>query len=155
MENAAGQFTGRREGIPLMRWSEKDYQERLRKLEAQSKPKVTTHLIDKGGKNPAKPQATQILLAELKQAKLPAPELEHRFHPERKWRFDIAFPEQKVAVEVHGAVYANGRHTRGHGFEADREKMNEAQIMGWTVLEYSTGQVMDGVPLNDLKRILC
>jgi very-short-patch-repair endonuclease len=154
MENAAGQFTGRREGIPLMRWSEKDYQEKLKRLKTQAEPKVTTHVIEKSTKNPQKPQATKILLAEIKQAGLPDPEPEYRFHPERKWRMDLAFVDQKIAVEVHGAVYANGRHTRGHGFENDREKMNEAQIMGWTVLEYSTGQVMDGTPILDLKRLL-
>jgi hypothetical protein len=153
MENAAGQFTGRREGIPLMRWSEKDYQEKIKKLEAQAEPRVVTHVMEKKTTTAAKNKATEILLTEMKQAKLPSPELEHKFHPTRKWRFDIAFPDQKVAVEVHGAVYANGRLTRGHGFENDREKMNEAQIMGWVCLEYSTGQVMDGVPILDLKRL--
>lgn len=95
-----------------------------------------------------------ILAAEIRQEGLPAPVKEVRFHPIRKWRFDLAFPNEKIAVEVHGAVHAQGRHTRGPGFEADREKMNEAQILGWTVLEYSTGQVRDGKPIVDLKRIL-
>lgn len=96
----------------------------------------------------------QILLAEIKQEKLPAPETEVRFHPIRKWRFDLGWPQKKVAIEVHGAVFAQGRHTRGAGFENDREKMNEAQLLGWKVLEYSTGQVRDGVPILDLKRAL-
>lgn len=97
---------------------------------------------------------TQILMAEIKREGLPEPELEVRFHPIRRWRFDLGWPSQKVAVEVHGAVYARGRHTRGLGFEGDREKMNEAQLQGWTVLEYSTGQVRDGTPILDLKRAL-
>lgn len=96
----------------------------------------------------------QILLAEIKQEKLPAPDLEIRFHPIRKWRFDLGWSSKKVAVEVHGAVYQQGRHTRGAGFENDREKMNEAQLLGWKVLEYSTGQVRDGIPILDLKRAL-
>lgn len=96
----------------------------------------------------------QVFLAELKQEGLPQPELEYRFHSIRRWRFDAAFPEKKVAVEVHGSVYQQGRHTRGKGFENDREKMNEAQLLGWKVLEYSTGQVRDGVPILDLKRAL-
>lgn len=98
--------------------------------------------------------AVKVLIAEIVQHKLPMPVEEHRFHPVRKWRFDLAFPEHKVAIEVHGAVFSGGRHTRGMGFENDREKNNEAQIMGWTVLEYSTGQVLDGVPILDLKRVL-
>lgn len=97
---------------------------------------------------------TKILMAEIKQEGLPTPETEVRFHPIRKWRFDLGWPQKKVAVEVHGAVFAQGRHTRGAGFENDREKMNEAQLLGWKVLEYSTGQVRDGVPILDLKRAL-
>src|SRR5690349_6492713 len=96
---------------------------------------------------------TRILLAEIKAEKLPAPVLEHKFHSIRRWRLDLAWPDQMVALEIHGAVYANGRHTRGKGFEGDREKMNEAQLMGWRVLEYSTGQVKKGIPLIDLHRI--
>ena len=95
-----------------------------------------------------------VLAAEIRQEGLPPPVKEVRFHPIRKWRFDLAFPLQKVALEIHGGVYMQGHHTRGKGFEDDREKMNEAQLMGWTVLEYSTGQVKDGKPIVDLKRIL-
>lgn len=93
------------------------------------------------------------LLAELKQEGLPMPVLEHRFSETRKWRLDAAYPDRKIGIEVHGGVWTQGRHTRGDGFERDREKMNEAQIMGWKVLEYSTGQVRDGIPILDLKRL--
>lgn len=94
-----------------------------------------------------------MLCAAIRQEKLPMPVTEVRFHPIRKWRFDIGFPQQKVGIEIHGAVYTAGHHTRGKGFEDDREKINEAQILGWTVLEYSTGQVKAGTPILDLKRL--
>lgn len=93
-------------------------------------------------------------MAEIKREGLPMPSAEIRFHPIRKWRFDLAWETQKVGLEIHGAVYAQGHHTRGKGFEDDREKMNEAQLCGWKVLEYSTGQVKQGVPILDLKRAL-
>lgn len=102
----------------------------------------------------AKNPFLSILVASIKQERLPTPVLEYRFHSIRRWRFDLAFPDRLVAVEIHGAVYSFGHHTRGRGFEDDREKANEAQIMGWRVLEYSTGQVKKGIPLLDLKRIL-
>lgn len=101
-----------------------------------------------------KPLWIAALLAKCRADGLPEPVLEHRFHPVRRWRFDVAWPDQKVAIECHGAVYAFGHHTRGKGFEDDREKANEAQIMGWTILEYSTGQIREGIPLLDLKRVL-
>ena len=60
------------------------------------------------------------------------------FDPNRKWRFDLAWPAAMVAVEIHGSVWARGRHTRGGGFIRDREKINAAGILGWCVLEFST-----------------
>jgi len=58
---------------------------------------------------------------------------EHRFHPERKWRFDFAHLPSKTAVEVEGKVWG-GRHTRGDGFMADAEKYFEAHVRGWRVV---------------------
>ena len=101
----------------------------------------------------SKTALVDILCAEIRQERLPIPAKEVRFHPVRKWRFDVAWPHQKVGLEIHGGVYVQGRHTRGKGFEEDREKINEAQLLGWTVLEYSTGQVKDGKPILDLKRL--
>lgn len=69
---------------------------------------------------------------------LPEPEAEYRFHPTRKWRFDIAWPIERVAVELDGGVYSGGRHTRGAGFVKDCEKLNEATVRGWRILRYTT-----------------
>lgn len=57
---------------------------------------------------------------------------EHVFHAERKWRFDFAFPSQKLAVEIDG----RGRHQRVAGVRADCEKGNEAALLGWRVLHF-------------------
>ena len=103
---------------------------------------------------PKKSYLLDMLVATIKAEGLPLPVFEHRFHPKRQWRFDLAWPDRLLAIECHGAVYAFGHHTRGKGFEDDREKMNEAQMMGWRVLEYSTGQVKKGTPLLDVKRVL-
>lgn len=59
---------------------------------------------------------------------------EFRFHPKRLWRFDYAFPELKIAVEVEGGVWNNGRHTRGSGFVKDMDKYNAAAVLGWTLI---------------------
>ncbi len=65
----------------------------------------------------------------------------------------MAWVIRRFALEIHGSVWAQGRHTRGGGFEADREKMNSAVLMGWRVLEYSTGQVKNGDPIRDLREL--
>lgn len=85
---------------------------------------------------------------------LPAPAHEFRFHPRRLWRFDLSWPDYKLAVEVHGGVYSQGRHTRGSGFTKDREKINAAIEMGWSVLEYSTEQVVSGEAIRQIERVL-
>lgn len=59
---------------------------------------------------------------------------EYRFHPKRKWRFDYAIPEHKIALEVEGGVWTGGRHIRAQGFLGDMEKYNTATLMGWRVL---------------------
>lgn len=57
---------------------------------------------------------------------------EHRFHDTRRWRFDFAFPEARVAVEIEG----RGRHQTFAGFRADTEKYNTALLLGWRVLRF-------------------
>ena len=65
---------------------------------------------------------------------VPPPVEEHRFAPPRRWRFDWAWPDYMVALEVEGAVWTGGRHTRGAGFLKDMEKYSEAAILGWCVV---------------------
>lgn len=58
---------------------------------------------------------------------------EHLFHPTRKWRFDYAIPEHKIALEVEGGVWTGGRHTRPQGFLGDIEKYNAGTLLGWRI----------------------
>jgi very-short-patch-repair endonuclease len=78
---------------------------------------------------------------------------EVRFHPKRRWKFDYLIGE-KLAVEVDGAIWVRGRHSRGAGMEADNEKFNEALILGYRVLRFSTGQVKSGMAIATIKRLL-
>lgn len=63
----------------------------------------------------------------------PALAQQHRFCEGRKWPFDFAHLGTKVAIEIEGGVWINGRHNRGRGFIDDRIKYLRAQLMGWTV----------------------
>lgn len=72
---------------------------------------------------------------------------EYRFHPERRWRFDFAFPAKMVAVEVDGGSWIAGRHTSGVGFYNDCEKMSVAAAMGWRVLRVTPKQIEEGKAL--------
>ncbi len=64
---------------------------------------------------------------------------EYQFHYERRWRFDWAFPLNRVAIECEGGIWTGGRHTRGGGFESDCEKYNAAIALGWMVFRVTTG----------------
>lgn len=94
-----------------------------------------------------------LLMEHFKDHKL-TPEREFRFHDTRRWRFDFAFPERKLAVEVEGGTYTNGRHTRGSGYEKDLEKYNEAVKLGWKVLRFSTGMVNKGEAIKQVLEVI-
>lgn len=96
----------------------------------------------------------ETLALHIRANKLPEPVREHRFHPDRKWRFDFAFLDQKVAAECEGAIYVNGRHTRGSGFEKDCEKYNAAMTLGWRVFKFTRRMVEQGTAIAQLREAL-
>jgi len=85
---------------------------------------------------------------------LPRPVEEFKFHPTRKWRFDLAWPDRKLAIEIEGGTWSHGRHTRGKGFAMDCIKYNEAVILGWRLLRVTTDMVNDGTALTYIERLL-
>lgn len=72
---------------------------------------------------------------------LPGHTTEYKFDDKRKWRFDFAYPDLKLAIEAEGGVWSRGRHTRGSGYIKDCEKYNRAAVMGWTVLRYTAKNI--------------
>lgn len=90
------------------------------------------------------------ILAACEQAGYAGGVAEYRFHPTRRWRFDLAFPALRVAFERDGGVWTGGRHTRGKGYERDCEKLNEAAIAGWCVVRASPGMIASGLALTQL-----
>jgi hypothetical protein len=86
----------------------------------------------------------EALLIQMPLSGLPAPQREFIFHKKRKWRFDLAWPDLLIAVEVEGGIWTGGRHVRGEGYEADCEKYNEAQLAGWMVLRFTPGMIKRG-----------
>lgn len=79
---------------------------------------------------------------------------EYRFAAPRRWRFDLALPEHKIAVEQEGGLWIRGRHNRAKGYIADLEKYNEATLLGWKVLRFTPQQVKSGIAYDTLKILL-
>jgi very-short-patch-repair endonuclease len=85
---------------------------------------------------------------------LAEPVRELKFHPTRKWKFDLAWPAQKVAAECDGGTWVKGRHSRGSGYEKDCEKLNAAVEMGWKVYRFTTNMIDDGRAIDTLRKVL-
>lgn len=78
--------------------------------------------------------------------------VEYRFHPERKWRFDWALPELKIAIEYEGIFSEKSRHTSVKGFTGDVDKYNAAQALGWRVFRYTAKNYKQ--VLTDLNKLI-
>lgn len=92
--------------------------------------------------------AENLLMLYIRESGLPEPIREYRFHPTRKWRFDFAWKEKKLAVEVEGGQYIRGRHNRPVGYERDCEKYNNAVMLGWKVLRFTPSMIYSGDAIN-------
>lgn len=80
----------------------------------------------------------------------PALVRQHKFHPDRKWLFDFANPESRVAIELEGGTWAGyqrggarrgGWHQNPKVYAANCEKYRAAELMGWHVFRFTTEQV--------------
>ena len=98
------------------------------------------------------------LLVLIRASGFPEPVTEHPFakHLGRRWRFDFAWSDRMLAVEVDGGAWVpgGGRHTRGAGFAADHDKMNRATLLGWRVLRFTSRHLEDGSALVDITEAL-
>lgn len=98
-------------------------------------------------------EGEETLALQLKALKIPFEREVMFYNPHRLWRFDFLLTGTKIAIEVEGAVWSKGRHTRGSGWEADAIKYNSAAVLGYMVLRFSTGQVKKGEVISFLRRI--
>ena len=111
---------------------------------------------------PLRPRAEAVDFAALcKYAGLPVPVPEHLFAPGRRLRFDYAWTDHKVALEVEGVVYpdkgeyrAGGRHASVRGFKQDIEKYLLAATLGWSVVRCLPKHLKDGTALKVMEAVL-
>ncbi len=130
------------------------YREQLRAQLGETPRPRTVSLL----REPAEPEPLAVPVSRFEQllrsVGLPSPVREHRFHPVRRWRFDYAWPEEKVALEVEGGVWTGGRHTRGSGYVADLEKYNAATVAGWRVVRVTPSKLCASTTIGMLEALL-
>jgi len=95
-----------------------------------------------------------ILFRDLAGLNLPVPQREYRFHPVRKWRFDLAYPSRFIAIECDGGTWSGGRHVRGAGYQRDAEKFNAASRLGWAVFHYTGAMIRSGDAAREIAEAL-
>jgi very-short-patch-repair endonuclease len=79
---------------------------------------------------------------------------EYRFLIERKWRFDFAFPEIKLAVEVDGGQWIKGGHNTGTGKQRDCDKDEAALLDGWIVYRVTPSMVKSGRAVQTIDKLI-
>lgn len=139
-------FGTRINGVPLKR--------RVSKRHTGKPKKSTAHTVPKSG--PKQSKLEEKVSLQLRSAGLPEPEVEYRFHPVRKWRFDFCWPDRLLALEVEGGVFCptGSRHTSPVGFHNDCTKYNEAALLGYTVLRVTTQHIQEGGVVGLVERAL-
>jgi hypothetical protein len=89
------------------------------------------------------------------EAGLPAPVKQYRFADAigRGWRFDFAWPDRRVALEIDGDLW-NGRHTSGDGRQADMVRDAWAAVDGWRVFRVDRDLLRLGFALRWVAMVL-
>jgi len=122
----------------MSRWTAAD----VRKLTGKALPKVT-----------AKPRGnpyTASVCVLCDRHGLPRPIAEFVFCPGRRFRGDFVWKNERVALEIDGGAWTQGRHTRGSGFVKDLEKRRAYAALGFllvpcTPIELHKGTWVDPV----------
>ena len=102
----------------------------------------------------ARSHLEELLAIELRSRGLASFEREWRFAPPRRFRFDFAWPAERLAVEVEGGIHMRGRHTRAAGYESDCAKYNLAVLCGWRVLRFTGAMVRSGEAAGQIAEAL-
>ena len=75
---------------------------------------------------------------------------EHRFLKERRFRFDYAILEYKIAIEKDGGVWrkGGGAHSRPSNILRDMEKLTLAAVNGWIVIRRTPQELNTSATLD-------
>lgn len=94
------------------------------------------------------------LALQIKALGLPEPIREYQAIKGRKFRFDFAWLEHRLLVEVNGGTYTKCAHSTGRGIARDYEKANLATLDGWRVLSFDGKAVKDGTAVEVIRKAL-
>lgn len=94
------------------------------------------------------------LAFQIRAAGLITPVVEFKAIPARRYRWDFAWPGQKLLVEVQGGIWAKGGHSTGKGITRDAEKSNLATLAGYRCITVTGEQIKSGQALRWIQSAL-
>lgn len=158
----------------------------LRAQEAPETPKTVAEALEMRGRRPKRrtEDPEELFAMHCRMFGLPEPERQLRFAREltrrspttgkltpRQWRFDFAWPQYLVAVEIEGLVMVRitdpatvrklgtryvvlGGHASPAGIRRDMQKYNAAALLGWYVLRFDQDDVASKRAVEMTLRVL-
>lgn len=113
-------------------------------------------VIAKAQKKAKRDKWQQAYLLQVKQAGLPKPTEEYQAIPGRKFRWDFAWSECLILIEIQGGIWSNAKsgHTSGVGINRDCEKANLANLASWCCLSFTSDHIRSGLALEQTKEAL-
>jgi hypothetical protein len=97
------------------------------------------------------------LASHIKLLGLPEPKREFTAIPGRRFRWDFAWPQFRLLLEVQGGTWGKGgkggasAHSGGVAASRDCEKGNLAVLAGWKTLNVTTDQIRKGEAIRFLQ----
>jgi very-short-patch-repair endonuclease len=108
--------------------------------------------------------AEDVFARQCRELRLPPVDRQVLFAKEigRLWRFDFAFRDYWLAVEIEGlavqrlagVLVVRGRHASVTGIREDMQKYNTAALLGWTVLRFEQNMVRPKEAIETTMRVL-
>ena len=102
-----------------------------------------------------KPKVEDVLAAALEKSLGVAPVREFAFHKHRRWRYDVAYPKQRVCIDING--YRSHRTVKAR--KNDWAKHSAASELGYIVFVYPAESIYTPARLErvvaQLGRFLC
>ena len=79
---------------------------------------------------------------------------EHLFALPRRFKFDFALMDYRIACEVEGGGWSGGRHNSGVGFARDLRKYEIALREGWTVYRCDPAMVANQQAIDTIRILI-
>ena len=93
-----------------------------------------------------------LLALHIRQTGLPIPVRELVAVPGRRFRWDFAWPDHRLLVEVQGGTWAKGAHSTGKGIQRDIEKLNIATLHDWHIFQFTGDDIRKGIAMVTLQK---